>query len=100
MYKATVRYGHPENPEAFDRYYVKSHSPIAQTNPGLIKLEKSHFLPGPDGSKPDYRLMAKLNFAGTCALQHTCGSQEGQAATADPVNFSTRGLTVLSGAVS
>jgi uncharacterized protein (TIGR02118 family) len=100
MFKATVLYSNPENPEAFDRYYAETHLPIAHQIPGLIKLEQTHLLPGPDGSKPAYHMMAELYFAGPGELQNAFGSREGQAATADLANFASGGVTVLVGSVS
>jgi uncharacterized protein (TIGR02118 family) len=100
MLKLTVLYGHPENAQAFDAYYAETHTPIALKIPGLLKFEKTQFLPGPDGSKPAYHLMAELYFAGPDELQNAFASAEGQASSADLANFATGGVTILVGMVS
>src|SRR4051794_32212279 len=35
MVKAVVLYGHPEDPDAFERHYAETHTPLAEAIPGL-----------------------------------------------------------------
>jgi uncharacterized protein (TIGR02118 family) len=35
MVKATALYGHPEDPDAFDEYYAKTHVPLVEKIPNL-----------------------------------------------------------------
>lgn len=51
MVKLVVVYGHPEDPEEFEKYYNETHLPIAakiQAN----KVEISKIVGTPDGGKP------------------------------------------------
>ncbi len=39
MHRLTVLYGHPTNPDEFDRYYHEVHIPIAKKNEGSQRLD-------------------------------------------------------------
>jgi uncharacterized protein (TIGR02118 family) len=99
MIKATVLYGHPTDPEAFEKYYAETHTPIALSMKGVAKMELTKFLSAPDGGKPAYYRMAELYFAGPAEMQQSMGSPEGQATAADLANFATGGVTMIIGAV-
>lgn len=99
MLKTTLLYGHPEDPEAFENYYAKTHLPIASKMNGVVKLELTKFLSAADGSKAPYYRMAELYFPGMAEMQETMTSPEGQAAVADLANFATGGVTVIIGTV-
>ncbi|MCU1626575.1 MAG: ethD like-protein, partial [Pseudonocardia sp.] len=53
--------------------------------------------PGPDGSAPQYHLIATLNFASQEAMAESMASPEGKAATDDLPNFAMAGATMLVG---
>mgnify|MGYP006310147579 CR=1 FL=1 len=99
MIKVTVLYGHPKDEQEFERYYRETHSPLATKMKGLSRLELTQFVPGPDGSKPDYYRMAELYFSNEAQMQDTLGSPEGKAAVDDLPNFATGGMTILVGTV-
>jgi uncharacterized protein (TIGR02118 family) len=99
MCKATLLYGHPQNPEAFERYYATTHLPIAARMTGVTRLELTRFTPAPDGSQAAFYRMAELYFPSEAQLKATMGSPEGQAAVADLQNFATGGVTMLIGLV-
>ncbi len=99
MIKATILYGHPESPEAFEKYYAETHLPIAAKMPGVEKVELTRFFTGPDGAKPAYYRMADLYFADGAAMAASMGSAEGQAAVRDLANFASGGVTFLAGNV-
>lgn len=99
MLKVTVLYGHPENPDAFEKYYSDTHIPIALKIPHLDHIEFTLFSPGPDGSKPAFYRMAELYFADTALMGAAFTSAEGQATSNDLQNFATGGVTFLFGAV-
>jgi uncharacterized protein (TIGR02118 family) len=40
MFQLTVFYGQPQDPQAFDRYYEQTHTPLAKKIPGLRGLTK------------------------------------------------------------
>jgi uncharacterized protein (TIGR02118 family) len=99
MIKITLLYGHPQSPQAFERYYREIHLPLAGRMSGVARLELTRFGPGLDAAPPEYYRMAELYFANAAQLQTTLGSPEGQAVVADLPNFATGGVTVMVGAV-
>jgi uncharacterized protein (TIGR02118 family) len=99
MIKVTVLYGHPANPDAFEKYYAEIHLPIADRMTGFSRFELSRGLPGPDGAKPAFYRMAEFWFETPAAMQACLGSPAGQAATADLAKFATGGVTLLVSAV-
>ena len=99
MVKLTLLYGHPGDPQAFERYYAEKHLPLAGKMQGVTRLELTRFGPGPGGSAPEYYRMAELYFSNEAQLQTTLGSPEGQAAIDDLPNFATGGVTTLVGSV-
>ena len=99
MIKATVLYGHPANPEAFEKYYAEMHVPLVKKASGVIKAEYTKFKPNADGSAPAYYRMAELYFNEPNELQQTMASPEGQAMAADLSNFATGGVKIIVGVV-
>lgn len=100
MLKVTVLYGHPTSPEEFDNYYQNKHLPLAGTMPNISKVEITNFMPGPDGSAPDYYLMAELYYDSPDAMQTSFDSQEGKDTVADLQNFATGGVKMMIGQVN
>jgi uncharacterized protein (TIGR02118 family) len=94
MMKLTVLYGRPTDPDEFDRYYFEVHEPLAQTLPGLVRLEAGK-VAALDGSEPPYYLMAQLWFDDMAAFGVAVGSPEGVATAADVEKFATGGATML-----
>ncbi len=99
MIKATVLYGHPTDPDTFEKYYAETHTPITLKVKGVDKIELTKFVSAPDGGKPAYYRMAELYFTGTTEMQQSMGSPEGQATAADLANFATGGVTMIVDAV-
>lgn len=99
MIKATVLYGHPNDTDAFEKYYAETHTPIASGMKGVDKMELTKFVSAPDGGKPAYYRIAELYFARPAEMQQSMGSPEGQATAADLANFATGGVTMIIGAV-
>jgi uncharacterized protein (TIGR02118 family) len=97
VYQLTVLYHHPEDPAAFDKHYDEVHAPLANKLPGLLRYTISRPVPGPDGSKPAYHLVAVLDFEDEAAFGAGMGSEAGQAAAADMGNFAQAGATLLTG---
>ena len=79
MFKVTVIYNHPTDPEAFEKYYAETHTPIAMKIPTLIRMELTKFLDMPDGKAAYYR-MSELCFATAEDMQSAMASAEAQAA--------------------
>lgn len=99
MNKVTLLYGHPKDPDAFEKYYKETHLPIASKMKGVTKLELTKFLSAPDGGMAAYYRMAELYFSSPSEMEQTLGSPAGQAAVADLPNFATGGVTVIIGTV-
>ena len=99
MVKVTVLYGHPEDNEAFEKYYHETHVPIAAKIPGVQKVELTKFIGTPEGSPPSQYRMAEVYFNNLEELQAGMGSGEGQATVADLANFATGGVDVMIGEV-
>lgn len=92
MYRMTILYGRPADPEAFRRYYEESHIPIARRMPGLTGWNLSWL----DDDGP-YLLVAELYAESKQALDAVLASPEGRAANADLANFVTGGVEFLTG---
>ena len=99
MIKATVLYGHPTNPESFEKYYAETHLPLVAKALGVVRSEYTKFLPDPDGTAAAYYRMAELYFAGPTEMQETMSSPDGQAMAADLANFATGGVAILFGTI-
>lgn len=93
MVKLVVTYGHPTDPEAFEKYYNETHLPIAAKIPAK-KVEVAKLIGTPDGQAASNYRMAELYFDTLEELQSTMGSAEGQAAVNDIPNFATGGVDV------
>ena len=93
MVKLVVVYGHPKDPEAFEKYYNETHMPIAGKIP-CDKVEISKIVGTPDGGKPSNYRMAELFWDSMEELGAAMGSAEGQAAVNDIPNFATGGVDV------
>ena len=99
MFKFTVLYGHPADPNAFEDYYAKTHMPIAKKIKGASRVELTHFTSAPDGSRPAFYRMAEFVFESERQMAETLSSPETKAAVADLPNFATGGVTVMIGTV-
>lgn len=97
MYQLTALYHHPESAEAFDRHYDEVHAPLAKKLPGLQRFTVARPAPDADGNKPQYHLVAVLEFADEASFGAGMGGAEGSAAVADLQNFAGAGVTMLSG---
>ena len=95
MVKLVVAYGAPEDPDAFDRHYAETHSPLAQKIPNLRRFEAGKVLGTADGSPAPYYFIAELWFDNPDELQASLQSSEGQAAAADVATFASGGATLM-----
>ncbi|NIO09113.1 MAG: EthD family reductase [Deltaproteobacteria bacterium] len=74
--------GHPEDPEAFVRYYVEKHVPIVWTFPKIRRIEIDR---GVDGG--DFFMVTRLTFDTIEDLRVAINSRERERARADMRNF-------------
>jgi uncharacterized protein (TIGR02118 family) len=99
MNKVTVLYKHPQNEDAFEKYYKETHLPLAAKIPNLDHAEFTKFIPGPDGSKASYYRMAELYFASSDLMIAGLNSDDGLAAARDIPKFANGGFEFLFGTV-
>ena len=81
--KLVVLYTKPSDPEAFERYYLDTHMPLARAIPGLQRSETGRIDAALDGGEQLYYRIAELYFADQAALQAAFASDEGRATAAD-----------------
>lgn len=99
MLKITALYGHPTNPQEFEKYYEETHAQLARRMKGVVRWEVTRFVADPDGKRPAFYRMAELYFVSEAQMQETLRSPEGQATVADFANFASGGVTILIGSV-
>ena len=81
--KLVVLYTQPDDPDAFDRYYLETHMPLVAKIPGLQRAETGRLDAALDGGEKTYHRMAELYFADQQAIEAAFASEEGQATAAD-----------------
>lgn len=97
MYRMTILYGTPTDPEQFRRYYADTHIPIARKMHGLTGWNLSWVDSDPQAPSR-YILIAELYATDRAAMDAILASPEGQAASADLANFVTGTVEFLPGA--
>ena len=95
MVRLLVLYGHPENPEAFDRYYHEIHIPLAKRLKGLKKWTIGKALGSPAGEPAAYYYVADLYADSREDIEAILASPEGKAAVEDVPKFASGGVTFL-----
>jgi len=95
MIRLLVLYGHPKDPEAFDKYYEEAHIPIARKMKGLKKWTIGKVAGTPTGQTSPYYYVADLYMESREEFEALLASPEGQAAVADVPNYATGGVTFL-----
>jgi uncharacterized protein (TIGR02118 family) len=97
--KLVVLYTHPDDPDAFDRYYFDTHVPLVNAIPGLQRVETSRLVAAMDGGEQTYYRVAELYFADQAALEAALGSDERKAAAADYQQIAPPGSRTFIGAI-
>lgn len=95
MFRLTVLYGHPTDPDAFDRYYHAVHIPLAKKMKGLKGWTIGKCQPVNPGEKPAYYMFVGLHTDTRAEMEAILESPEGKAAVADVPKFATGGCTFL-----
>ena len=91
--KVTVLYGHPKNPEDFEKYYFGTHMPmVVAANPGK-RMETSKVPPGADGSPAPYYRIFEIWFDSQAEMAAITNTPEWKQVVADVPNFATGGIT-------
>ncbi|WP_110205295.1 EthD family reductase [Nocardioides daejeonensis] len=88
MYRMTIHYETPADPEAFDQHYFDVHVPLCRPLPGLVgsSFSKPRAL-GP-GEAP--YLVAQLDFADAATFQAAMSSPEMAVVAADAENLAAK----------
>jgi uncharacterized protein (TIGR02118 family) len=94
MVRLLVLYGHPKDPEAFDRYYNEIHVPLAKRMQGLKKWTIGRVLGSPSGPS-EYYFIADLYADSREAIEAILATPEGQAAVEDVPKFASGGVTFV-----
>lgn len=95
MVRLLVLYGHPKDPDAFDRYYRDVHIGIARRMKGLRRWTIGKVQGTPDGQPGPYYYIADLFMESREEFERLLASPEGQAAVADVPNYASGGVTFL-----
>jgi uncharacterized protein (TIGR02118 family) len=95
MFRLTVLYGHPADPEAFDRYYHAVHIPLAKKMKGIKGWTIGKGQPVSSVEKPAYYMIVGLYTDTRAEMEAILQSPEGKAAVADVPKFATGGCTFL-----
>lgn len=93
MFRITVNYHHPEDPQQFLAHYRKVHAPLTATMPGVSSFEWG-VCETLDGTKPEHFVVGVLTFPSKEAAIAGLGSPEGQAGAADMANFAAAGAII------
>ncbi|PXY22605.1 EthD family reductase [Prauserella muralis] len=94
MYRLTVLYPPPADPEHFRAYYVGTHLPLAAKLPGLRAMRYSLDVAATEGESP-YFAIWEGEFDSAEAMAAAMASDEGRAVAADVPNYATGGAHVV-----
>ena len=93
VHRLVVSCGQPEDPTAFDAYYRDTHTPLATSLPGLVRLTTGS-PQAMDPSHPAPYLVAELDSESGKEMGAAVTSSEGRAAADDSADFATGGATM------
>ncbi len=93
VHRLVVSYGQPEDPAAFDAYYRDTHTPLATSLPGLVRLTTGS-PQALDPSHPAPYLVAELDFESGKEMGAAFTSSAGKAAADNIANLATGGATM------
>ena len=97
MYRLTIEYSGPVDPETFDRHYRDVHVPLVRALPGLARFTTSK--PRALGGEAPY-LVAELWFEDGDAMKAAMKSTEMAAAAADAQTFEVERMVMFTGEVT
>jgi uncharacterized protein (TIGR02118 family) len=93
--KLVALYNTPDDPAAFDDYYLNKHLPLFRQVPNYQRLELARVIATADGSPSPFYRVTEAVFADMATFQASLATPEAQAAVADVVNFASAGATML-----
>lgn len=95
MVKIMGLYGKPQDETAFHAHYERTHVPLVQKMPKLVRFEHGQALDTADGGAAPYYYVAELCFDDVETLRAARESDAGVAAAADVATFASGGVTVF-----
>jgi uncharacterized protein (TIGR02118 family) len=95
MYRLTVVYDHPDEPEKFLKHYREVHAPLTAKLPNLLAFEWG-VCETPDGSKPEYFFVAVLDWETKEDALASMATPVGREGSADLANLTRPGEFHLS----
>lgn len=95
MYRLTVLYGHPKDPQEFDHYYHETHIPLAKQMKGLLGWTIGKCESAVPGERAPYYMIVGLFANSRADLESILASPEGQATIADVPKFATGGFQFM-----
>lgn len=90
MYRLTVVYDHPDDPEKFLEHYRQVHAPLTAKVPNLLAFEWG-VCESPDGAKPEHFVVAVLDWETKEDALAALATDAGRASGADVTNFARPG---------
>lgn len=93
MFRITVNYNHPDDPEQFLHHYRTVHAPLTATMPGMTSFEWG-VCETLDGTTPEHFVVGVLTFPSKDDAIAALRSKEGLAGNADMANFAHAGASI------
>lgn len=94
--KLVILYRHPDDPAAFEDYYVNQHIPYAAKHmPNVRAAENLRVIATHAGVPVPYYRIAQLTYDSIDDLNHGLASDGGRSTLADLGNFATGGAILL-----
>ncbi|KZM72638.1 EthD family reductase [Nocardia terpenica] len=94
MYRLTVLYPPPVDPDHFRTYYEEKHLPLARRLPNLRAMTYSLAVTGLARESPYFAIWA-ADFESAEVMQEALDSAVGRQLTADVPNYATGGALIL-----
>jgi uncharacterized protein (TIGR02118 family) len=90
MYRLTVVYDHPDEPEQFLKHYREVHAPLTAKLPNLLAFEWG-VCETPNGAKPEYFVIAVLDWETKEDALASLATSVGRESSADLRKFAKPG---------
>ena len=94
MYKMTLLFQKPEDPDHFEDQWSQTFIPFAEQMPGLQRITVCHVEGEPSGTSDYYRIH-EFQFADKTALDHALNSDKGVSAGKALMGFASDITTIL-----
>ena len=94
MYKMTLLFRQPDDPDHFEDQWSQTFIPLAEQMPGLKRITVCHVEGEPSGQSDYYRIL-EFQFADKTALDHALNSDKGIRAGKALMGFAGDITTIL-----